>query len=101
MKNKVLIFDKHTTLYYVGDKVEKRFKEKIVSYFVNKLNITEEKAKELIYELKKQYRYDSEAVDKVFSFSQKAHARLWHLEERGSFASPKDLEKSKISRVLI
>lgn len=71
MKNKVLIFDLDATLYYVGDKMEKRFDDKIVSYFIKNLNVSEAKAWKIIDDLRKKYKYDSEAVDKVFSFSQK------------------------------
>ena len=70
MKNKILIFDLDATLYYVGDKMEKRFDDKIVSYFIKTLDVSEEKVWDLIYELRKKYKYDSEAITQTFSVSQ-------------------------------
>lgn len=71
MKNKTLIFDLDSTLYYVGNKMEKLCDNKVISYVVKNLHVSESEALNLIKRFREEYRYDSEAIVNKYSISQK------------------------------
>ena len=69
MKTKNLVFDLDATLYYAGNAIEELSDKKVCTYFVDKLHITLSQAQDLIAELRKKYKYETEAINKELPFS--------------------------------
>lgn len=69
MKNKNLVFDLDATLYYVGDEIEKLCDKKVINFFTQKMNITNEQSEQVVKEVRSRYAYDVEALEGDFPFS--------------------------------
>lgn len=96
MKKKTLIFDLDSTLYYVGDKIEKLCDSKVMSYLVKNMNISETKAHHLIKQFREKYRYDSEAIAKEYPFKQSEFVE--YVCDMPTDDIPQDKELSQILR---
>lgn len=70
MKNKTLIFDLDSTLYYAGNQMEKLCYNKVMSFLIENMNVNKIQAMKLIKEFRKNYHYDSEAIAKEYPFDQ-------------------------------
>ncbi len=68
-KDKVLIFDLDATLYYVGEEIEDKCTVKLINYISNKLQISYEESKNLIFKVRKKYQYQTDAIGKEFPFT--------------------------------
>ncbi len=69
MQNKVLVFDLDGTLYHGTDEICKLEDIKIISFLSSKLQITKDKTKHLIADIRSRYVYDVDALEGELPFS--------------------------------
>ena len=71
MFDEVLVFDLDATLYYAGDAIEQLCDKKVCDYFSDKLQITDEQARNMLSDIRKKYHFETDAIKKDWPFSKR------------------------------
>lgn len=69
MHDKILVFDLDATLYYVGNAIEEECDKKVCRYLADHLQISLDDARELMLDIRRKYKYETEAIEKELPFS--------------------------------